>query len=222
MVALHAEGSEVLNRSIKLAGAAAILIAAIYLPLYARAHVRHRTPRKNNPAQPRSTELLPIRPAQKSPERSLEFLWDKKYTVQTNADGMYTIQLEPGTYDVQVQEFGFSIVRKERLLLSPGSQIELNFKLMLQPSRRTNRSDAIRRAVSKTPHLRSGENRPSLDPHERRCSPRRESLHAQRAVSSQATQTRIRTKNSQPSSNICLTAKTIGLWRAIGNSIPIS
>jgi hypothetical protein len=65
---------------------------------------------------------------------SVEFLWDKKYTVQTNADGMYAMQLEPGTYDVEVREFGFSIARKERLLVSPGAQMELNFKLMLQPN----------------------------------------------------------------------------------------
>ena len=39
MVALHAEGSEDLDRSIKLAGLAAILAAAVYLPLYTRAQV---------------------------------------------------------------------------------------------------------------------------------------------------------------------------------------
>ncbi len=141
---------------------------------------------------------------------SVEFLWDKKYTVQTNADGMYAIQLEPGTYDVQVREFGFSIARKERLLLSPSAQIELNFKLMLQPSGGPTEvtpsegpspqpasyeavkivqawipmKDGIRLAVNL--YMPSGPVQPI------------------RPTQSMA-------KNSQPSSNICRIAKTIGL-----------
>ena len=134
MVALHAEGSEVLNRSIKLAGAAAILIAAICFPLYATAHGSPSNPTQEQSHAATVHGVVTDPTGAKISGASVEFLWDKKYTVQTNADGLYAIQLEPGTYDVQVQEFGFSIVRKERLLLSPGSQIELNFKLMLQPA----------------------------------------------------------------------------------------
>ena len=123
-----------MNRSVRPAALAAIVIAAVYLPLYARANVSSSNPAQEQARSATVHGIVTDPTGAKISGASIEFLWDKKYTVQTNADGMYAIQLEPGTYDVQVREFGFSIARKERLLLSPSAQIELNFKLMLQPT----------------------------------------------------------------------------------------
>jgi putative CocE/NonD family hydrolase len=61
----------------------------------------------------------------------LEFLWDKKRSVKTDAEGAYNIQLEPGIYDVQVQAVGFATDRKRGLPLEPGENVELNFKLQI-------------------------------------------------------------------------------------------
>jgi putative CocE/NonD family hydrolase len=123
-----------LNRSVRPAAIAAIVIAAAYLPLYARANVSSSNPAQEQARWATVHGIVTDPTGAKISGASVEFLWDRKYIVQTNAAGKYTIQLEPGTYDVQVREFGFSIARKERLLLSPSAQIELNFKLMLQPS----------------------------------------------------------------------------------------
>jgi uncharacterized protein len=122
------------NRFLKIVGVAAILIGAIAVAVYAGTQLF-----ASNIAQ-EHTDTATVHGVVTDPTgakisgASIEFLWDKKYTVQTNTDGMYAIRLEPGTYDVQVREFGFSIARKERLLLSPSVQIELDFKLMLQPA----------------------------------------------------------------------------------------
>jgi len=123
-----------LNRSVRPAAIAAIVVAAVYLPLYARANVSSSNPAQEQARSATVRGIVTDPTGAKISGASVEFLWDKKYIVQTNADGQYTIQLEPGTYDVQVREFGFSIALKERLLLSPSAQIELNFKLMLQPT----------------------------------------------------------------------------------------
>ena len=123
-----------MNRSVRPAAIAAIVVAAVYLPLYARANVSSSNPAQEQARSATVRGIVTDPTGAKISGASVEFLWDKKYIVQTNADGQYTIQLEPGTYDVQVREFGFSIALKERLLLSPSAQIELNFKLMLQPT----------------------------------------------------------------------------------------
>src|SRR5271155_2495634 len=126
VVALHARGAERVDLSGKLAGVAAILATAICLPLYARPHVS-----PSSTAQ-EQTHTATVHGAVTDPSgaiipgASVEFLWDKKYTVQTNADGMYKIQLEPGTYDVQAHGLGFRTAHKERLLLDPGAQVDLN------------------------------------------------------------------------------------------------
>ncbi len=117
----------------KLASVAAILIAAICLPLRAKIHSWPSNTAQDQADTATVHGVVSDPTGAKISGAFIEFLWDEKYTVQTNADGMYAIQLEPGTYDVQVREFGFSIARKERLLLSPSAQIELNFKLTLQP-----------------------------------------------------------------------------------------
>jgi uncharacterized protein len=118
----------------KLASVAAILIGAICLPLCAKIHSSPSNTAQDQADTATVHGVVTDPTGAKISGASIEFLWDKKYTVLTNADGMYAIQLEPGTYDVQVREFGFSIAHKERLLLSPSAQLELNFKLMLQPT----------------------------------------------------------------------------------------
>jgi putative CocE/NonD family hydrolase len=133
VVALHAEGSEGLNRPIKLVCAAAILTAAVYLPLNARASISSLNLAQEQARSATVHGVVTDPTGTRISGASVEFLWDKKYTVQTNADGKFTIQLEPGTYDVQVQEPGFATAHQERLLLNPGAQLELNFKLSIAP-----------------------------------------------------------------------------------------
>ena len=110
------------------------MIAVAYLPLYARARVSSLNLAQEQARSATVHGVVTDPAGTKVSEASVEFLWDKKYTVQTNTDGKFTIQLEPGTYDVQVQAPGFATAHQERLLLNPGAQLELNFKLTIAPT----------------------------------------------------------------------------------------
>ena len=123
-----------MNRSTKLARVAAILIAAVCLPIRAKidGSPLNKAPDQADTATVHGVVTDPT--GTKISGALVEFLWDKKYTVQTNAEGMYVIQLEPGTYDAQVQDPGFATAHKERLLVDPGAQVELNFKLAIAAS----------------------------------------------------------------------------------------